>query len=323
MKKRITDADRLAAKLWRVDPFLPLAWRAEDARCLVAGERPRWSCKKEPGVAEYTGYLRSLDATKAKRRRSGDQERWAAIAAAHEFAQRNDPLRWEVEARLLAGQSDDEIGRRCGLPTDVVQQFERLFFNVRESLDARNYILVHAIGFGHLVGLGDQELNRLWRKYAYAGGVVVLDALVEAFHAAWNPAEPATISVYFRDDSPASVSLLANIAVNSIPRNAETDAVFQVLHVRLREAESAKPEGRAARLRDEVKDLMVEMWRHGPAAVLAKLKSQAKRATPKPTSAKAASLAGRRKPAADFRSAVPRSPSRVRSRHSVAGRQFR
>ncbi len=302
---------KLTTNIWRFDPFLPLAWRAEDARLIVAGQRPRWSCKKEPGVAEYAGYLRSLDATKGKRRCSGDQERWAAIAVAHQLAQRNDPLQWEVEARLLAGQSDDEIGQRCGLPTDVVQQFERLFFNVRESLHAWIYIMKHAIGFGHLVGLGDHELNRLWRASAYFGGVLILDTLVDTFRAVWDPAEPATISVYFRDDSPASLNLLASIAVTAIPHNAETDVVFMALHAQLLEAESVKPAGRAARLRDEVKKLFIDTWRHGPATVRAKLKSQTKQARRKPASANAASLARHRESAAaDQQESPPSMPRR-------------
>ena len=56
------------------------------------------------------------------------------------YYQPDHPLRWTVEARILAGESDLKIARRIGCGVEIIQTYEALFFNVREKLKRTDYI---------------------------------------------------------------------------------------------------------------------------------------------------------------------------------------
>jgi hypothetical protein len=57
----------------------------------------------------------------------------------------NRPL--EIKAPVLARQSDAGIAWRVGLPVPAVKAFVGLFFDIRERIDARTYIIHCVIGF--------------------------------------------------------------------------------------------------------------------------------------------------------------------------------
>ena len=50
-----------------------------------------------------------------------------------------------LEAHLLTGQSIGETAAACELPVGAVRTYESLFYDVRDKLQHRSYILVHAI----------------------------------------------------------------------------------------------------------------------------------------------------------------------------------
>ena len=66
--------------------------------------------------------------------------RFPTIYWAHwvfEQANNNQPIRWGIEARLMAGQTNEEIARVNGCLPGVIEAFESLFFNFFNSLFAR------------------------------------------------------------------------------------------------------------------------------------------------------------------------------------------
>jgi hypothetical protein len=59
-------------------------------------------------------------------------------------AQRPDegnPMRSEIEARLLADDQVENIARRVATEVEIIEAYERLFFNVRERLANRGYLM--------------------------------------------------------------------------------------------------------------------------------------------------------------------------------------
>jgi hypothetical protein len=90
--------------------------------------------------------------------------------SAHQLYQSETPSRWEVEARLLAGQTDNEIALSTGLPPAVVAAFERFFFDVRDRLAAGDYILFGVIGYDVVGGFREGDLRTLWAYFAYSAG---------------------------------------------------------------------------------------------------------------------------------------------------------
>ena len=88
----------------------------------------------------------------------------------------NSQIRWELEARILLNQSRQEIADVMVLPAKVILAYERLFFDVRERLAAKDYIVGYVLK--RQEPLTPQHVGRIWAFFAYFGGVFVLEDLV-------------------------------------------------------------------------------------------------------------------------------------------------
>ena len=207
------------------DPSLPPHWRSLCARSLAEGEDTEWP-SDDPVVQECTQYVHAVAAAKDDAELVAVRNRWPALAAAHEIAQRDEPGRWELEARLLAGQSDEEIAAQCNIPAEVVNWHEALFCNVRPRLRARAYLLNHVVGAGAQRGFRDDEVGNFWAWVAMGGGPLVLDRFVETFHAAKRPDEPATLSNYLRQNAGVDVRLQAVVAGAVLPHSGPSGEVW-------------------------------------------------------------------------------------------------
>ena len=202
--------------LWRWSPFRPLNRRAIDAARLAAGRLRKWSSAADPWVSQYADYLR-LAGTGGEQGTEPPGPEFAAIEAAHELAQLADPRRWQIEARLVGGQSDAEIAAICGLTPDVISWFEALHFSVRRSLRAWAYILKHCVGPGRWIGFRADELAQFWRWATLAAGPLLLDRLIDTFHAVRKPNEAPTLAVYLRQDAAVALDLQAFVASAVLP----------------------------------------------------------------------------------------------------------
>lgn len=104
--------------------------------------------------------------------------RMAAMTAAHRLADSDSPSKWEIQARILAGQQDDYIAAKCQVPADVVYWFEAMFFDVRQHLTASDWVVARVIGSGLWVGFSSEEMGRIWMAFGYFAGADVLDAVL-------------------------------------------------------------------------------------------------------------------------------------------------
>src|ERR1700733_714102 len=94
------------------------------------------------------------------------------------YDQPDHPMRWSIEARILAGESDREIARRIGCSEEIIQIYEALFFNVRDKLNPKDYIFNVVLKDAVLRGLREREKDLLWKLVAYTGGSYMLDAVI-------------------------------------------------------------------------------------------------------------------------------------------------
>lgn len=80
-------------------------------------------------------------------------------------------LTLEIELRVLSGQEQGEISRCTGLPVDLIQHYEEIFFDIRDRLSSREYIYSMAIGDTETTPTG-------LRKLAYEIGQPIIDVLL-------------------------------------------------------------------------------------------------------------------------------------------------
>jgi hypothetical protein len=101
-----------------------------------------------------------------------------ALIEALEVYQGDGQLRWELEARLLAGQTDEDIAAATAVRAAVVAAYERHFFAVRQCLAARDYILGCVVGAAPLRGFEEGDLRPLWAYFGYAAGPKMLELVM-------------------------------------------------------------------------------------------------------------------------------------------------
>jgi hypothetical protein len=159
------------------------AWRWERA-CELRNQGQALSFERDGSRTEYV--YRYLTTT-LDWGRAADPDLHAAI----EIYQRGGERRMLIEARILARQSTAEIAARYDLPVEVVAIYEEAFFDVRERLDACDYILREVIGLDTHSPL---DPATLLKKFAYFGGPIILElVLAEMFSgvdAGWAPRAP-------------------------------------------------------------------------------------------------------------------------------------
>jgi hypothetical protein len=167
-------------KLREFDPAHTPDQRWVDAcRAVDEGRRVSTGLHPEP-VVEAFNYLRALRRCRDDRDREKVVRRWPELHAARLLAEAGGEHRWEIESRLLADQSDDEIAERTGLTAGAIGRFETLFFNVRARLAACDWVLTRAIWCGHSLSISMPDLGVVWKSVAYFGGPMVLEVMLSA-----------------------------------------------------------------------------------------------------------------------------------------------
>ena len=68
------------------------------------------------------------------------REKFRHVARAHDIWQAGGTEELEIQTRILARQSDVEIGLEISLPAETVQAYADLFFAVRDRLHAASYV---------------------------------------------------------------------------------------------------------------------------------------------------------------------------------------
>jgi hypothetical protein len=153
--------------------------------------------------------------------------------------------RWQVEARLLAGQDDVAIAACCSVPASVIKMYHDCFFDVRRLLKAEGYILCQVIGwpFGRPVSPLDQ--NKLLKLFGYNWGGAGVDAILRLF------AEPPIIPDDLGALDLATLTSLREqlgikvlVLVMATPAEALTTGAWQQLSLRWRAVMAAAKTGR-------------------------------------------------------------------------------
>jgi len=123
---------------------------------------------------------------------SNDPDR-RAILAALDIYENGGAVKSEIEARILASESDSDIAARFKLDAATIAAYEMFCFNVRESLRARDWILARVIGKTFHVG----DHAQIWRYFAYYGGPHVLELVLAVTR---NQPFPSSVTADFRID---------------------------------------------------------------------------------------------------------------------------
>lgn len=96
------------------------------------------------------------------------------------------PVSWQIEARVLAGQSDEEIAASVSLPVEVVADYIRHFFDFRGYKIGGTQLFLDAVE-GRLTPGGELTEGDVWRLVGWLHGPVGLDRIIDDYHGRTDP----------------------------------------------------------------------------------------------------------------------------------------
>jgi hypothetical protein len=183
------------------NPFRPVDWRFLNANQLAEIPDIQPPQVTDLALRVAVGYLRAERMPQHKAA-GADAD---VLDRAFRLYREDGPLRWELEARVLADQTDEEIGARLNLHPDVVGLFTELFFDVRLRLPVMWLSRHVIIGPDYCVALKEQQVREFWAHEAAVSGLAGVEYAVEEFHRAWRGRGPLTLRVYFRRGVPSEL----------------------------------------------------------------------------------------------------------------------
>lgn len=132
------------------------------------------------------------------------------------------PTRWGIEARVVAGETDEEIAAKLGTSAETVTAYVNVFFDIREKLHNVDYMLNVVMADAVVRGLQERQYDLLWKLIGYHGGPHALDAAISKFIPIARPATKDDVSGFFHDFAINSMKYKSAIAAATVPINTHT-----------------------------------------------------------------------------------------------------
>lgn len=132
------------------------------------------------------------------------------------------PTRWAIEARVLAGQTDEQIAHKAATTTEVISAYINVFFDVRHLLDRDDYILNVVLSDAVTRGVQERHYDLLWKMLGYRGGPYVLEAAINRFIKTEAPKDENGVSNFFHEFAINTMKYKAAIAALTVQANTHT-----------------------------------------------------------------------------------------------------
>lgn len=182
------------------------------------------------GEAGYTWIRRALQLKRHFARMNNNPRRRRALLLrdrelywAHSmWLAEKQPTRWGIEARVVAGESDEEIAAKLGTAPEVVTAYVNVFFDIREKLHNVDYMLNVVMADAVVRGLQERQYDLLWKLMGYHGGPHALDAAISKFIPIARPSTKDDVSGFFHDFAINSMKYKSAVAAATVPINTHT-----------------------------------------------------------------------------------------------------
>lgn len=159
-------------------PFRSPAWRWERA-CWLREPGRRLSAHIDDEWVDRARDFLARGPTQGEPSRRRPTALDPAIQEALDLWHEQEPQkRWLVEGLLLTDVPIEEVARRGSLPVAAVQAFHELFFDVRASLAASDWVLTQAIGWRPWSLREGRQPGAFWKHTAYVAGANALDLVM-------------------------------------------------------------------------------------------------------------------------------------------------
>jgi hypothetical protein len=151
-------------------------------------------------------------------------------------------MRYEIESRILAGETLATISKKSGVPVPALEFYEKTFFNVLDRLSNKMYILHIAVGDQLQRGMTDRDYSVLWKLYGYVRGPEMLDYLITTF-SDWTKPSIGQAENMLLEDHRSNMKRKAALASRMTGINQHTADRLIELHTKITEVEKSSGDG--------------------------------------------------------------------------------
>ena len=130
-----------------------------------------------------------------------------------------NPVRSEVEARLLADDQVENIARRVATEVEIIEAYERLFFNVRERLADRGYLMHCVLGPAVHLGFQAGDYDLVWKLFALLGGPLAVDLMIDQSVGHARPDRASDLKYFVADVAQNDLRRVAMLALKTLRIN--------------------------------------------------------------------------------------------------------
>jgi hypothetical protein len=151
------------------------AWRWQRARAILEQGLTCTARTDDALTRRVVDYLGACQLPLGSSQAQGGVPADAVLHAAHRLFEVGGLVRFIVQARLLARQSPAEVARLTSFEPAIIECFESIFFDVREHLDARDWIANQVLWPGLEAPLHIDALGGALMAIGYRLGPAILD----------------------------------------------------------------------------------------------------------------------------------------------------
>lgn len=207
-------------------PFRPPNWRWQRAQALCHTNRPSSRLRDDVAVLKAREFLLAHEKCDDEWQLLALSERYPALYPAREiYARPEQGQRGELEARLLTGDTPEEVAASMGLSPELVRWYEQLFFQVRDRLGNVSWIIHQVLGTAAYELSSQSAPEALWRLFAYVGGREVLQAVMM----------PLSTALAASRDFPSSPEQVRNFFAEQMKNVLSNKGLISLLQMRCRD----------------------------------------------------------------------------------------
>jgi hypothetical protein len=151
------------------------AWRWQRAQAIVEKALACTARTDDAPTRRVVEYLRACELPLGGSQAQGGVPIDAVLYAAHRLYEAEGLVRFIVQARLLARQSPAEVARLTSLEPALIEAFEAIFFEVRDHLDAKDWVANQVLWPGLEANLPTDALGGALMAIGYQLGPAILD----------------------------------------------------------------------------------------------------------------------------------------------------
>lgn len=232
------------------NPFKTPNWRWEYARTLRERKGKSTRGVEDQYVATAVKFQVKLFQCQDDIARWDLMDEYPELYSAYLIFQRGSnedrhPMRYAIEARLLAGQKFNEISNLIGVPVQTIELYERMFFNVCDRLQNSDYIMTCVIGPSVHAGLSDRDYDLLWKLFGYLYGPAVLDVFITTTSQKYRPETINEVDTALAEDTRASLQRKVAVVARTYVLNPFSQSELLNTYARFLELEKESNTGKA------------------------------------------------------------------------------